>query len=252
MLTNGINRILVKFSGEALSLEQTDKTSEANISAEMLSKIAADVKSVKDAGVEVCIVVGGGNIYRGASGLKQHGIDRATSDYMGMLATVINALALQSALESAGMNSRVMSAISMPTIGEPYIRRRALRHMERGRVVIFAAGTGNPFFTTDTAAALRAVEMNCDLLLKATKVDGVYTQDPVQFSDAKHVSSITYDQVISQNLKVMDTASIALMRENKIPIMVYSIYDENGLYSVLSGEGKYTCITKQSTENGGC
>ena len=250
MLKNGVKRVLVKFSGEALSLDHGVESVCANISSTMLTKIATDVKNVRNVGVDVCIVVGGGNIYRGVTGMKEHGIDRATSDYMGMLATVINALALQSTFEKEGISCRVMSAVSMPTIGEPYIRRKALRHMEHGRVVIFAAGTGNPFFTTDTAAALRAAEMGCDLLLKATKVDGVYTSDPEVHADAKHVPSIAYDQVISRDLKVMDTASIALMRENNIPIAVYSIYEENGLHAVLNGQGKFTYIAEQGLKSG--
>lgn len=207
-------------------------------------KVASDIKTVVDAGVEVCLVVGGGNIYRGVSGSQSHGIDRATSDYMGMLATVINSMALQSAIEQLGLQSRVMTAIPMHAMGELYIRRRAIRHMEKGRVVIFAAGTGNPYFTTDTAAALRALEMNCDLLLKATKVDGIYDCDPHVYPEAQFYANLTYQEVLEQKLAVMDATAIALIRENQLPIAVFSIFEENSFYKVVHNQGKFTLISE--------
>ncbi|MEK9971473.1 MAG: UMP kinase, partial [Ferrovibrio sp.] len=193
-------------------------------------------------GGEVCLVIGGGNIFRGVAGATQ-GMQRASADYMGMLATVINALALQHALESHGVPSRVMSAIRMDTVCEPYIRRRAIRHMEKGRVVIFAAGTGNPFFTTDTAAALRAAEMGCDALLKGTQVDGVYSADPKKDKSATRYETLTYMDVLQQDLKVMDASAISLARENRIPILVFSLHDAGGFAKVLAGTGRCTTIT---------
>ena len=189
------------------------------------------------AGTQICMVIGGGNIFRGLSGAAK-GIDRATADYMGMLATVMNALAMQAALERAGVPSRVQSAIPMSTVCEPYIRRRAIRHMEKGRVVIFAAGTGNPFFTTDTAAALRAAEMNCNAMLKATQVDGVYSADPKKVPNAERYDSLSYHEVLSRDLQVMDASAISLSRENKIPIIVFSIHDRGLLAAVLKGQGR--------------
>jgi len=186
-------------------------------------------------------VIGGGNIFRGFKGTAS-GIERATGDYMGMLATVMNSLAMQSALERRGLQTRVLSAIPMATVCEPYIRRRAIRHMEKGRVVIFAAGTGNPFFTTDTAAALRASEMNCDLLLKGTKVDGVYSADPAEFKDARRYDTLTYRDVLANDLKVMDASAIALARENGIPVMVFSIRESGAFAQVVQGGGRYTII----------
>lgn len=206
-----------------------------------LDRIATDVKSVHDMGVEVCLVVGGGNIFRGMSAAAQ-GIERASADYMGMLATVMNALAMQSVLEKMGVPTRVLSAIPMATVCEPYIRRRAVRHLEKGRVVIFAAGTGNPFFTTDTAAALRAVEMNCNALLKGTQVDGVYDADPKKVKNAKRYESLTFHEVLSGNLKVMDAAAIALARDNNVPILVFSIHTPGAFANVMAGSGTFTTI----------
>ena len=227
-------RVLLKCSGEALLGNQ-----QYGIDVETASRIARDVKQAHDMGVEICIVVGGGNIFRGVSGTAQ-GMDQANADYMGMMATVMNALALQHAIEKEGMDSRVLSAIPMASVCEPYIRRRAERHLERGRVVIFAAGTGNPFFTTDTAAALRAAEMKCDALVKGTNVDGVYDKDPKKFDDAQRFETLTHLEVIAKDLKVMDAAAISLARENNIPILVFSIHDEGSFSHVLCKEGKFT------------
>jgi len=227
-------RVLLKCSGEALLGNQ-----QYGIDVETATRIASDVKQAHDMGVEICIVVGGGNIFRGVSGTAQ-GMDQANADYMGMMATVMNALALQHAIEKEGMDSRVLSAIPMATVCEPYIRRRAERHLERGRVVIFAAGTGNPFFTTDTAAALRAAEMKCDALAKGTNVDGVYDKDPKKFDDAVRFETLSHLEVISKDLKVMDAAAISLARENNIPILVFSIHDEGSFSNVLCKEGKFT------------
>jgi uridylate kinase len=214
---------------------------EYGLDSEILDRIAAEVSGVASMNVEICLVIGGGNIFRGVSGAAT-GMDRTSADYMGMLATVINALAMQNALERAGVITRVLSAIPMQAVCEPYIRRRAVRHMEKGRVVIFAAGTGNPFFTTDTAAALRASEMNCDTLLKATKVDGVYSDDPVENPDAERYDALTYRDVLSRDLKVMDAAAISLARENSIPIVVFSIYDKGAFADVIEGKGRFTVI----------
>ncbi len=208
-----------------------------------VERVAAEVATVVGLGVEVCLVVGGGNIFRGVSGAAR-GMERATADYMGMLATVINSLAMQSALEGKGVSTRVQSAIPMATVCEPYIRRRAIRHMEKGRVVIFAAGTGNPFFTTDTAAALRASEMGCDALLKGTKVDGVYTADPKKYPDAIRYERLGYMEVLSRDLQVMDAAAISLARENKIPILVFSITEHDGFADIFRGAGRYTVVTE--------
>lgn len=206
-----------------------------------LKRIALDVAEVHRAGVEVCLVIGGGNIFRGVSGAAK-GLDRTGADHMGMLATVINALAVQNALEQLDIPTRVQSAISMERICEPYIRRRATRHMEKGRVVIFAAGTGNPFFTTDTAAALRAVEMGCDVIFKGTQVDGVYSDDPHKVSDAMRYSHLTYLDVISRELAVMDASAISLARDNQIPIVVFSIHEPGNFAQVLQGKGDFTII----------
>ncbi|MDD9907789.1 MAG: UMP kinase [Rhodospirillaceae bacterium] len=230
-------RILLKLSGEALMGEQ-----EFGLDTETVDRIASEIKSVTELGVEVCIVVGGGNIFRGVSGASA-GMDRASADYMGMLATVMNALAMQSALEEIGAQTRVLSAIPMQSVSEPYIRRRAVRHMEKGRIVIFAAGTGNPFFTTDTAAALRASEMACDALLKATKVDGVYSADPETDPDAKRFDTLGYLDVLSKDLKVMDAAAVSLARENNIPILVFSIQNAGAFVDVAKGGGTYTIIS---------
>ncbi|MCG8355080.1 MAG: UMP kinase [Kiloniellales bacterium] len=229
-------RVLLKLSGEALMGGQ-----DYGLDPSMVQRIAKDIQDVHAAGVQLCVVVGGGNIFRGLSGAAD-GMERATADYMGMLATVINALAMQSALEQLGVDTRVQSAIPMATVAEPYIRRRAIRHMEKGRVVIFGAGTGNPFFTTDTAAALRASEMGCAALMKATKVDGVYDADPVKVRGAKRFERLSYKQVLSQDLNVMDHSAISLARENHIPILVFSIYNAGAIAEVLSGDGKFTTI----------
>ena len=229
-------RVLLKLSGEALMGRL-----EYGLEPKIVERIATEVRDVAKMGVEICLVIGGGNIFRGVSGAAT-GMDRASADYMGMLATVINALAMQNALERVGIDTRVLSAIPMENVCEPYIRRRAGRHLEKGRVVIFAAGTGNPFFTTDTAAALRASEMNCDMLLKATKVDGVYSDDPVKNSEAERYDKLSYHDVLARNLKVMDASAISLARENSIPIVVFSIYDRGAFANVISGEGRRTII----------
>jgi len=233
-------RVLLKVSGEALMGAQA-----FGIDIATVDRIAADVKEAKEAGTQVCMVIGGGNIFRGLSAAAK-GIERATADYMGMLATVMNALAMQAALERAGLESRVQSAIPMASVCEPYIRRRAMRHLEKGRVVIFAAGTGNPFFTTDTAAALRAAEMNCNALLKGTKVDGVYSADPVKLPGAVRYDRLSYHEVLSRELKVMDASAVSLSRENKIPIIVFSIHDRGQLAAVLKGEGRATVIEESA------
>jgi uridylate kinase len=203
------------------------------------------VKDAARAGTEICMVIGGGNIFRGLAGAAK-GIDRATADYMGMLATVMNALAMQAALERSGIPSRVQSAIPMSSVCEPYIRRRAIRHMEKGRVVIFAAGTGNPFFTTDTAAALRAAEMNCQAMLKGTQVDGVYSADPKKDPKATRYETLSYHEVLANDLQVMDASAVSLSRENKIPIIVFSIHDRGSFAAVLRGEGRCTIIEEQA------
>ena len=233
-------RVLLKVSGEALLGDR-----QYGVDLEAVDRIAGDINEVISLGVEVCLVVGGGNIFRGLS-VAAKGMERATADYMGMLATVMNALALQNALERAGAETRVLSAIPMETVCEPYIRRRAIRHMERGRVVIFAAGTGNPFFTTDTAAALRAAEMNCNALLKGTQVDGVYSDDPKTNADATRYDRLSYFEVLSRDLKVMDASAISLTRENKIPIIVFSIHDQGGFKGALTGGGVNTLITESA------
>src|SRR5579872_6282710 len=229
-------RVLLKISGEALMGER-----EYGQDPSVVSRIAAEVKHVHSLGVEVCMVIGGGNIFRGLAGAAT-GIERATADYMGMLATVINSLAMQSALERLGVTTRVLSAISMQAVCEPYIRRRAMRHMEKGRAVIFAAGTGNPFFTTDTAAALRASETECQALLKATKVDGVYTADPNKDKKAARFDRLSYHDVLSKDLQVMDAAAVSLARENHIPILVFSIHQPGSLADAVTGKGRFTVI----------
>jgi uridylate kinase len=232
-------RVLLKISGEVLMGSR-----DYGLDPETVKRIAADVKEAIDLKVQVCLVIGGGNIFRGISGAAM-GVERASADYMGMLATVMNALALQSALEQLGVYTRVLSAIPMATVCEPYIRRRAIRHMEKGRVVIFAAGTGNPFFTTDTAAALRASEMGCTALFKGTKVDGVYSADPKKDPGAKRYDRLTYMDVLSRDLKVMDASAISLARENNIPILVFSIQNKGGFADVIRGSGKHTIITER-------
>jgi uridylate kinase len=230
------SRILLKLSGEALMGE-----GEYGIDTDTLAVMADDVAELIGLGVQVCLVVGGGNIFRGISGAAK-GMERATADYMGMLATVMNALGLQGALEAQGLHTRVLSAIPMASVCEPYIRRRAVRHLEKGRIVIFAAGTGNPFFTTDTAAALRAVEMNCNAIFKATKVDGIYSADPHKDPTAERYETLTYMDVLSQDLKVMDASAISLARENHIPIVVHSIRERGMLAEVACGQGTFTVV----------
>ena len=230
-------RALLKVSGEALMGDQ-----QYGIDVKTVDRIAAEIKQAVAIGCEICLVIGGGNIFRGLSGAAS-GMERASADYMGMLATVMNALAMQNSLERMDVQTSVMSAIPMTTIAEPYIRRRAVRHMEKGRVVIFAAGTGNPFFTTDTAAALRATEMGCDALLKGTQVDGVYSADPKKVKDATRYERLTFMDVLTRDLQVMDTSAIALVRENDIPIIVFSIHDDGGFVNVLTGEGRCTIIS---------
>ena len=232
-------RVLLKISGEALMGQGV-----FGVDIDVVDRIARDVEEAHRAGTQICMVVGGGNIFRGLAGHAK-GIDRSTADYMGMLATVMNALALQAGLERVGLACRVQSAIAMNNVCEPYIRRRAIRHMEKDRVVIFGAGTGNPFFTTDTAAALRAAEMACDALLKATQVDGVYSADPKKVPDAKRYDSLSYHEVLAQNLQVMDAAAISLSRENRIPILVFSLGEQGGLAKVLRGEGRATIIEEK-------
>ncbi len=229
-------RVLLKISGEALMGNEG-----YGIDAQVLRRIAADVREVHATGKQIALVVGGGNIFRGVGNSAQ-GLDRATGDYMGMLATVMNALAMQNALETLSVPTRVQSALPITSVAEPYIRRRAQRHMERGRVVIFAAGTGSPFFTTDTAAALRASEMGCELLLKGTKVDGVYDCDPATNPDAKRYEELTYTEALTKQLGVMDATALALARENHIPIMVFSILEAGGFQRVLSGAQKGTLV----------
>jgi uridylate kinase len=233
-------RVLLKVSGEALMGAES-----YGIDIGTVDRIAADVKEAVEGGTQLCMVIGGGNIFRGLQGAAK-GIDRATADYMGMLATVMNALAMQAALERSGLVSRVQSAIPMSSVCEPYIRRRAIRHMEKGRVVIFAAGTGNPFFTTDTAAALRAAEMNCDALFKGTQVDGVYSSDPRKDPGARRYESLSHHDVLSRDLQVMDASAISLSRENRIPIVVFSIHARGALAAVLRGEGRATIIGGQA------
>lgn len=230
-------RILLKMSGEVLMGEN-----EFGLDPATVNRVAEDIKEAVDKGVEVCVVVGAGNIFRGVSGAAQ-GMDRTTADYMGMLGIVINALALQNALENIDVMTRVMSAIPMSAICEPYIRRKAMRHMEKGRVVIFAAGTGNPYFTTDTAAALRASEMNCDALMKGTKVDGIYSADPQTTPDATRFDRLSYMDVLTKDLRVMDATAVSLARENNIPIVVFNVRQKGNFAKVLQGQGTCTTVT---------
>ncbi|MGY6535872.1 MAG: UMP kinase [Pararhodobacter sp.] len=229
-------RVMLKISGEALMGDQG-----YGLHPPTVRRIAEEVKSVHDLGVEICMVIGGGNIFRGLQGSAE-GMERTTADYMGMLATVMNALAMQSMLESMGVFTRVISAIPMDQVCEPYIRRRAVRHLEKGRVCIFAAGTGNPYFTTDTAATLRASEMACEAIFKGTKVDGVYDKDPKKHTDARRYDRVTYDQVLAQHLNVMDASAIALARDNHLPIIVFSLDEPGGFRGILRGEGTYTRV----------
>ena len=231
-------RIMLKISGEALMGDQS-----FGISPPTIEKIASEVKSVHEMGVQICMVIGGGNIFRGLQGSAQ-GMERTTADYMGMLATVMNALAMQSALEGQGVFTRVISAIPMDQICEPYIRRRAVRHLEKNRVCIFTAGTGNPYFTTDTAAALRASEMACDAVFMGKQVDGIYDSDPKTNPNAKRFKEISYNIALQSNLKVMDASAIALMRDNKMPLIVFSLDEPGGFKGILNGEGTYTKVTE--------
>jgi uridylate kinase len=233
------NRILLKLSGEALMGQ-----GQFGIDPDTVNGLAAEIASAKAAGHELCLVIGGGNIFRGMAAAAK-GFDRTSADYMGMLATVMNALALQNALENQGVDTRVLSAIPMSAVCEPYIRRRAIRHMEKGRIVLFAAGTGNPYFTTDTAAALRAAEMGCDALFKGTSVDGVYDADPKKVSGAKRYDKLTFRKVLSDDLKVMDAAAVALCRDNNIPIVVFNIRQPGNLAEVIDGRGTATIVQNE-------
>ena len=237
-------RVLLKLSGEALMGE-----GEYGIEPAMVDRIATDIKGAVDLGIEVCLVIGGGNIFRGVSGAAE-GMDRSTADYMGMLATVINSLAVQNALEKLDLETRVMSAIPMSAICEPYIRRRAMHHIEKGRIVIFAAGTGNPFFTTDTAATLRASEMCCDAIIKATKVDGVYDADPEKVASAKKYDHLSYMDVLSKDLGVMDATAISLARSSDIPIIVFSIKTPGAFAELMLGRGDHTVVSNEEVKHG--
>ena len=234
-------RVLLKVSGEVLMGDQG-----YGIDMKTVDTVASAIKRAVESGVEMCLVIGGGNIFRGLS--KAAGdMDRATADHMGMLATVMNALAMQAALEKIGVQTRVQSALTMNAVAEPYVRRRALRHLEKGRVVIFAAGVGAPFFTTDSGAALRAAEMGCDALLKGTSVDGVYTADPKKDPSATRYDTLTYHDVLAKDLKVMDASAVALMRDSRIPIVVFSIREDGSLRRALMGQGPFTVITSAAT-----
>ena len=230
-------RILLKLSGEGLMGDKSFGLDE-----KMLAALAQEIKMVHDAGVQIAVVIGGGNIFRGLSGAAG-GMDRVRADHMGMLATVINSLALQDALERAGVSARVVSGVMMPTICEPYVQPRVKKNLADGSVIIFAAGTGNPFFTTDTGAALRAAEMGCEAIFKATQVDGVYSADPKKDKNAVRFEKVSYDEVLVKQLKVMDAAAIALARDNNISIVVFSMHEKKALYRALSGEGAFTVIT---------
>lgn len=235
-MTTNYKRILLKLSGEALMGDSgygQDLTT--------VRRICEEIKEVSELGIQVSIVVGGGNIFRGMKAAEA-GMERSAADYMGMLATVMNALAVQNILETMGVDTRVLSAIGMQAVCEPFIRRRALRHLEKNRVVICAAGTGNPYFTTDTAASLRAIELNCDALFKGTQVDGVYDKDPKKFNNAKHFPTVSYKQVLEKDLKVMDGAAIAIARENKLPIIVFDIHEDGNFKKVIKGKGKFTKV----------
>ncbi|MBX7488861.1 UMP kinase [Qipengyuania sp. GH25] len=234
-----MKRVLLKLSGEVLMGDQ-----QFGIDPAFVLELAKEVKTARETGLEICLVIGGGNIFRGMAGAAQ-GMDRAQADYMGMLATVMNALAMQSALEQLGVQTRVQSAVQMDQVCEPVIRRRAERHLEKGRIVIFAAGVGAPYFTTDSGAALRAAEMNCDALLKGTSVDGVYDSDPKENAEAKRFDTVTYGKVLADDLKVMDASAVALCRDNNIPIVVFSIREKGNLARVLSGQGVQTIVTNE-------
>ena len=239
MASGRYRRVLLKLSGEVLMGDQS-----FGIDPDTVARVAAEVKAAKDTGLELCLVIGGGNIFRGMAGAAK-GMDRAQADYMGMLATVMNALAMQNALEQLGVQTRVQSAIEMDKVCEPVIRRRAERHLEKGRIVIFAAGVGAPYFTTDSGAALRAAEMKCDALLKGTSVDGVYDADPKKVATAKRYETLSYDRVLSDNLKVMDASAVALCRDNSIPIVVFSIREQGNILKVLDGSGTFTVVHQE-------
>ena len=239
MGAQGYRRILLKLSGEVLMGDQA-----YGIDPDTVARVAEEVKAAQGTGLQLCLVIGGGNIFRGMSGAAK-GMDRAQADYMGMLATVMNALAMQNALEQLGVPTRVQSAIEMDKVCEPVIRRRAERHLEKGRIVIFAAGVGAPFFTTDSGAALRAAEMQCDALFKGTSVDGVYDADPKKVSTAKRYETLSYDRVLADNLKVMDASAVSLCRDNNIPIVVFSIREQGNILKVLDGSGTSTVVTSE-------
>lgn len=239
MGAHGYRRILLKLSGEVLMGDQA-----FGIDPDTVARVAEEVKAAQDTGLQLCLVIGGGNIFRGMAGAAK-GMDRAQADYMGMLATVMNALAMQNALEQLGVPTRVQSAIEMDKVCEPVIRRRAERHLEKGRIVIFAAGVGAPFFTTDSGAALRAAEMKCDALFKGTSVDGVYDADPKKVATATRYETLSYDRVLADNLKVMDASAVSLCRDNDIPIVVFSIREQGNILKVLDGSGTSTVVTSE-------
>ena len=231
-----LKRVLLKISGESLM-----GVDSYGIDVSTVDRVAKEISQVCKLGIEICLVIGAGNIFRGLSGAAA-GMDRASADYMGMLATVMNSLAMQNSLERLGFQTRIQSAISMTEVCETYTRRRAIRHMEKNRIVIFAAGTGNPYFTTDTAAALRASEMDCDAIFKGTKVDGIYDKDPIEHKEANKFEKITYSEVLSKNLRVLDSSAVSLARDNNIPIIVFSIKENNGLLNILKGKGSYSVV----------
>lgn len=231
-----LKRVLLKISGESLM-----GVDSYGIDVSTVDRVAKEISQVCKLGIEICLVIGAGNIFRGLSGAAA-GMDRASADYMGMLATVMNSLAMQNSLERLGFQTRIQSAISMTEVCETYTRRRAIRHMEKNRIVIFAAGTGNPYFTTDTAAALRASEMDCDAIFKGTKVDGIYDKDPIEYNEAIKFDKITYSEVLSKNLRVLDSSAVSLARDNNIPIIVFSIKENNGFLNILKGKGSYSVV----------
>ena len=236
MNASKLKRVLLKISGESLMGDDS-----YGIDVSTVDRVAKEIAQVCKLGVEICLVIGAGNIFRGLSGAAD-GMDRASADYMGMLATVMNSLAMQNSLERLGFQTRIQSAISMTEVCETYTRRRAIRHMEKNRIVIFAAGTGNPYFTTDTAAALRASEMDCDAIFKGTKVDGIYDKDPIEYKEANKFEKITYSEVLSKNLRVLDSSAVSLARDNNIPIIVFSIKENNGFLNILKGKGSYSVV----------
>ena len=231
-----LKRVLLKISGESLM-----GVDSYGIDVSTVDRVAKEISQVCKLGIEICLVIGAGNIFRGLSGAAA-GMDRASADYMGMLANVMNSLAMQNSLERLGFQTRIQSAISMTEVCETYTRRRAIRHMEKNRIVIFAAGTGNPYFTTDTAAALRASEMDCDAIFKGTKVDGIYDKDPIEYKEANKFEKITYSEVLSKNLRVLDSSAVSLARDNNIPIIVFSIKENNGFLNILKGKGSYSVV----------